>query len=236
METREQLDDWLRQNLTREDVVFFKSGQFEAALAKTVDHVFGTNFQNGQQFNEGTVVESDGFRFRLRMDNIAEVVGYNGSAKDVVIPTTYGEHIVRRIAPRAFKRNRNMTSVVIPDSVDNIGYEAFYSCTALTQIHLPASLKIIGKNAFNYCRVLKELQIPEGTLHLDRHAFYDCLELGDVTIPASVGFIGEDAFGTTNLHPERNIVFHYPSAHVKQKSRFTAFLNRILNKRTVDKQ
>ena len=73
MESRDQLDDWLRQNVTREDVVFFKSGQFEAALAKTVDHVFGTCFQNEEQFNEGTLVESDGFKFRLRMDQIAEV-------------------------------------------------------------------------------------------------------------------------------------------------------------------
>ncbi len=195
---RDKLDDWLRQNVKREDVVFFKSGQFEAALAKTVDHVFGTSFQNEQQFNNGEkVVTPDGFHLRLRKDGIAELEGYDGDAAEVVIPETYGQHTVIRIAPEAFKRNKTMTSVVIPDTVVSIGREAFYSCSALTDLHLPAGLKIVDKNAFNYCRSLKTLTIPEGAIHLDRHAFYDCKALEDVTIPASVGFIGEEAFGTT---------------------------------------
>ena len=205
---RGELDDWLRRNVTRQDVVFFKSGQFEAALAKTVDHVFGTSFQNEQQFNNGDPVTTpDGFKLRLRMDGIAEVEGYTGAAADVVIPATYGEHTVIRISPEAFKRNKTMTSVVIPDTVVSIGEEAFYSCSHLTSLRLPAGLKIVGKNAFNYCRSLKTLNIPEGAIHLDRHAFYDCKALEDVTIPASVGFIGEEAFGTT-VQRSRKVHFH----------------------------
>ena len=36
--------DYYAQNIRTEDVVFFRSGQFKAALAKTVDHLFGTSF------------------------------------------------------------------------------------------------------------------------------------------------------------------------------------------------
>ena len=71
--------DYYAQNIRHEDVVFFRSGQVKAALAKTVDHLFGTSFQNEQQFNEGRVVTQDGFRFRLRQDDIAEVIGYSGN-------------------------------------------------------------------------------------------------------------------------------------------------------------
>ena len=208
METRQELEDWLRTNVTRDDIVSFKSSPSYESLALTVDRVYGTSFENGRQFNEGTLVESDGFLIRLRGDNIAEIEGYEGPGGDVVIPGVYGEHTVRRISPRAFHSNEEITSVVIPDSVDNIGQEAFYSCTALSSLHLPASLKYVGKNAFNYCRSLKKLVIPDGTIHLERHAFYDCIGLTDVTVPASVGYMGPAVFGIMNPRSEKTVRFH----------------------------
>lgn len=196
---REMLEKWLRKHIHHEDVVFFRSGQFKAALAKTVDHLFGTSFQNEQQFNEGRVVTQDGFRFRLRQDDIAEVIGYSGSGKELDIPETVQGHVVTRVAPFAFSRQRRITAVSIPDTVDSIGQEAFYICPSLQQVKLPARLKIIGKNAFNYCRALKSVIVPTGTIHIDRHAFYDCDALQEIFIPNTVGFFGEDVFGGS--HP-----------------------------------
>lgn len=187
--------DYYAQNIRTEDVVFFRSGQFKAALAKTVDHLFGTSFQNEQQFNEGRVVTQDGFRFRLRQDDIAEVIGYSGSGKELDIPETVQGHVVTRVAPFAFSRQRQITAVNIPDTVDSIGQEAFYICPSLQQLKLPARLKIIGKNAFNYCRALKSVIVPTGTIHIDRHAFYDCTALKTISIPDTVGFMGEKVFG-----------------------------------------
>ncbi len=187
--------DYYAQNIRTEDVVFFKSGQFKAALAKTVDHLFGTSFQNEQQFNEGRVVTQDGFRFRLRQDDIAEVIGYSGSGKELDIPETVQGHVVTRVAPFAFSRQRQITAVSIPDTVDSIGQEAFYICPSLQQLKLPARLKIIGKNAFNYCRALKSVIVPTGTIHIDRHAFYDCTALKTISIPDTIGFMGEKVFG-----------------------------------------
>lgn len=91
--------DYYAQNIRHEDVVFFRSGQFKAALAKTVDHLFGTSFQNEQQFNEGRVVTQGGFRFRLRQDDIAEVISYSGSGKELDIPETVQGHVVTGAAP-----------------------------------------------------------------------------------------------------------------------------------------
>lgn len=110
-----------------------------------MDHLFGTSFQNEQQFNEGRVVTQDGFRFRLRQDDIAEVIGYSGSGKELDIPETVQGHVVTRVAPFAFSRQRRITAVSIPDTVDSIGQEAFYICPSLQQVKLPARLKIIGK-------------------------------------------------------------------------------------------
>lgn len=219
---RDELDNWLRRNLTRDDIVFYKSGQFEAALAKTVDHVYGTSFQNEQQYNNGTVVEKDGYKIRLRMDKIAEIEGYVGKETDLVLPSECDGHTVIRIAPKAFTQQRKLTSVVIPDTVVSIGQEAFYICPKLKSVKLPAGLRIIWKNAFNYCKALETVEIPAGTIHVDRHAFYDCLSLKTAVVPESVGFLGEDVFGTegggrpdglTVLCPEGSYAQQYCREH-----------------------
>lgn len=194
MESREELEEWMRKNITRNDIVAFKSGQFEAALAKSIDHVYGTAFQNEQQYNEGKLVEKDGFIYRLRQDNIAEIEKYTGTDINVEIPSEYDGHVVTRIRRGAFRRNLNLQSIVIPDSVVNIGEEAFYICPKLKHVKLPSSLLYIDKNAFNYCKSLETIEIPSGAIHIGRHAFYDCVNLKSINIPDSVGFLGEDCF------------------------------------------
>lgn len=194
LKTRKELDDWIRQNITRNDITFYKSGQFETALAKTIDHVYGTRFQNDQQFNEGQRVELGDFRFRVRRDGIAELERYTGSAKNVVIPAKCGDASVIRIRDRAFKYNLAVTSVSMPDTVVNIGKQAFYRCVKLRSVKLPSSLKYIGESAFAGCRALTELSIPSGTIHIEKCAFSGCRRLAMPSLPASVGFVGENAF------------------------------------------
>lgn len=205
MGSREELEVWMRDNIRREDIVFYKSGQFEAALAKSVDHVYGTTFQNEQQFNEGKTVEKDGFVFRLRQDHIAEIERYVGKQTQVIIPETYEDYTVTRIRAAAFRRSYNLTSVTIPDTVVNIGNEAFYICPKLETVVLPKNLRIIGKNAFNYCKVLEKIEIPYGTIHIDSRAFYDCMGLKYAAIPETVGYFGDKVFSLDNPSETRSL-------------------------------
>ncbi len=194
IDSREELDDWIRNNVTRDDVTFYKSGQFRAALAKTVDHVYGTRFQNEQQFNEGEVKKQDEFSFRLRQDDIVELEKYEGTAANPEMPGLYNGCTVLRIANRAFSKNDLIESAILPDSVENIGQEAFYCCTALKEVKLPSHLKYICRSAFNFCKNLEKVTLPEGTRHIEFRAFRDCKALREVFIPETVGFIGEEAF------------------------------------------
>src|SRR3712207_2908025 len=58
---------------------------------------------------------------------------------DMVIPATTPEGVaIKRIGDNAFYR-RGLTSVVIPDTVETIGYDAFGVCK-LTEVKLPAAL------------------------------------------------------------------------------------------------
>ena len=194
---REDLDNWLKNNLKKEDEVFFKSGQFEACLAKDVDNIFGTSLQNELQFNNGYILEENDCKLCIRNDNIAEVIEYIGKEKDLIIPSNYEDNTILRISPFAFKE-KNIEQVDIPNSITVIGKEAFFRCFNLKKIKLSEQLLYIDKNAFNSCIHLEEIEIPENVIHIERRAFYDCKSLRKAIIPERVGFIGEDAFKNTS--------------------------------------
>lgn len=197
---RDELDDWIRNNVKSNDVTFYKSGQFEAALAKTIDHVYGTKMQNEQQFNEGKIYEQGDYQVKLRQDDIAELHKYSGKRKHEKLPAEYEGKKIIRISGGAFNHNHDIEEVDIPDNVVNIGQEAFYACDNLKKVTLPKNLKIIERSAFNYCRCLQRLELPKGTIHIDYRAFRDCIQLEEIIIPDTVGYIGEEAFkGCDNL-------------------------------------
>ena len=194
MKSREELDEWIRENIGKNDLTFYKSGQFEAALAKSIDHVYGTSFQNEQQYNNGILKNFDDFILNIRKDNIIEVYRYKGNMCRVKIPSIYNGVDILRVGAGAFRRNSSLEEIKLPDSIVHIGREAFYVCTKLRHVSLPLGLKYIGRSAFNYCKSLRSIELPQGVIHIDVRAFRDCVSLESIVIPETVGFIGEEAF------------------------------------------
>ena len=78
----------------------------------------------------------------------AAVVGYNGSAQHVILPSTLGGKTVTKIGDGAFKNNTAVLSVRLPSTVQSIGAEAFMGCTDLREIALPDGVQTIGERAF----------------------------------------------------------------------------------------
>ena len=78
------------------------------------------------------------------MDNIIENKYENGQG---II--TFSD-VVTEIPANAFSW-LEQTSIIIPDKVTTIGYEAFSYCTSMTDITLPESLTTIDDLAFSYC-------------------------------------------------------------------------------------
>ena len=58
--------------------------------------------------------------------------------------------------------NDQITEVVLPESVEEIGRSAFSGCLGLPGISLPAGLKTIGLYAFNGCSGFTSIDIPAG--------------------------------------------------------------------------
>ena len=133
------------------------------------------------------------------------LVAYNGSDSHMVIPEG-----VTAIAPKLLSGKSNVTSVTIPPSVTEIGWDAFCGKWRLASnpecftLHLSDLDDFLGKNQFNFmpfcqCRfivngqVLEELTIP-GTMKEVRHLFSRCEDLKKVVIPEGVEHIAMEAF------------------------------------------
>ncbi|MDR1307640.1 MAG: leucine-rich repeat domain-containing protein [Treponema sp.] len=125
------------------------------------------------------------FQLNDTEDGIA-IRGYNGSGGAVVVPETIEDIPVVSIRFRAFRRNQNISRVVLPAGIKDIGYEAFSDCTSLTTVVLPAGLETLGYDAFRDCSSLHTVNIPEGIKEIGSNAFNACYELFNLTIPGSL--------------------------------------------------
>ena len=88
----------------------------------------------------------------------------------------------------------DITSVVLPSTLENIGSCAFWGCYSLTNIDIPKGVKTIGIFAFYYCTSLKSITIPEGVTSIENYTFVNCSSLKSITIPESVTSIAGKAF------------------------------------------
>jgi len=97
---------------------------------------------------------ADGFEFEIRPDGTAELIRFtDDEVKKLVIPAKIEGHPVKRIADR-FATNRGgystrrecIEEAVVPEGVEEIGFQAFGYCENLRKLTLPASVVKIDRN------------------------------------------------------------------------------------------
>ena len=113
------------------EVESFKPESFDFVLRTPTDEM---GFESGYNF----FVQDDG----SVIINSADVSG------DIVIPSTLAGKTVTAISEGAFFKNTEITSVVIPDTVESIGIYAFSDCSALTSVTFGSKLWRVAPFAF----------------------------------------------------------------------------------------
>ena len=124
---------------------------------------------------------------------------YRGTDTDIVVPEG-----VTQIG-MIFSGNKDIESIILPDSLLHIEENAFSGCSALTEIILPNSLECIPENSFNGCSSLTKIRLPDGLLSIKGNAFMDCSSLADIDIPDTVVEIGSRAFSDCSSLTELTI-------------------------------
>lgn len=125
--------------------------------------------------------------------------GFNSSIHSFI----FGDE-VERIPAYLCSWLSDLTSVTIPNSVTEIGYNAFKGCYGLNSIVIPKSVTEIGEGAFRYCSGLTSVIVENDNIKYDsRNNSNAIIETAtnkllfgcnNTTIPNSVSSIGNYAF------------------------------------------
>ena len=187
---------------------------------------------DNELFAEYTIVQNPRCFLYYTSSNGEIVYPYRSSSFDAtILSNTYIEGVgviefnapITTIGDYAFWNCDSLTSVTIPDSVTEIGYEAFALCSnlqefkskfasedgrcliidgtlnafapaGLTEYAIPYSVTTIGGYAFYGCSSLTSVTIPDSVTEIGDAAFAGCSSLTSVTIPDNVTTIGDYAF------------------------------------------
>lgn len=121
------------------------------------------------------------------------ITAYTGTGGTVIIPNSTNGFPVTSIGTNAFE-NASITSVIIPNSITNIGSVAFFGCGSMTNLTLPTNILSIQPYTFFGCTNLTSVSIPTAVVNIGLESFYNCSGLTNVVIPTNVTVIDQMAF------------------------------------------
>ena len=146
------------------------------------------------EFEEGMTKIPDNALINDILSLVSEVEDHEiSSVKSVIIPDS-----VKEIGAFAFANCESLASIHIPDSVTEIGDYAFANCRSLRSIHIPDTVTEISKTVFGGCESLSSISIGNNVKVIGEQAFFGCESLSSVTIGNSVEIIGSKAFSECN--------------------------------------
>ena len=107
------------------------------------------------------ILPTEGIVYEISDDGTyASVISYEGAAKRVMIASSYNGLPVKAIK-------------CDPYSYKNSGVKAFINCSTITSMIIPDSITDIGPCAFEGCVNLADIYLPDGLINIGFSAFYN---------------------------------------------------------------
>lgn len=148
----------------------------------------------------------DGITYKLNNEAGTAIVTYqyyNSESNysqlkgEVVIPSTVhyvNDYTVTAIDFSAFENATGITSLILPNTLKEIGEYAFHECSNLKKVFLPNSLTYLGSYAFRSCTSLETINIPTSLKSMQTYAFSYCQSVKQFYVPATMDTIADMVF------------------------------------------
>jgi uncharacterized protein YbbK (DUF523 family) len=156
----------------------------DVTIPNSVTKIFNSAFAGCTSLEEITIpssVDTIGFSafyncgYYNNEENWVNGVLYNGNYLLAAKTTISGEYTVKSgtycIAYCAFENCKDLTNIILPNSLRIIGNSAFSMCDGLTSVNIPYGVTTLDRNVFQYCKNLKTIVVPGSVTYVEQNAF-----------------------------------------------------------------
>ena len=198
-------------NLTLGTAIFDGCKMTNVHLSKGVTTVLGVF--DGLQINGQITVADDNVNFsavegeKMLLDADGKGIVYVYSTIKGACDLTAFEGLTY-IGKSVFANQSEMTSLIIPVTVQEIQESAFAYCTSLLTVEFQTkdgydqALKTIGVKAFQNCEALQSVTIPANVTSIGNYAFQYCYNLSSATLNAKLATVGTYMFSNAGKNAE----------------------------------
>lgn len=172
--------------------IFDKNGELLKNISSAMPECPYKDFRGNAEYMEKFgFIEKNGGYYYTKSDGTAVFAWSNytytasNSSEPVITPFVVESEIngcpVTAIENGAFASSP-LTTIILPDTIELIDYNSFYSCIYLKEIKLPENLEYLGNSAFINCTSLNSVTINCPKLKLEEDTFFGCNNLKTMDI------------------------------------------------------
>ena len=181
--------------------------KFSDDSAYIVDCGYSGNAPRGysiEPYTSDLMSEGD-YVYEVLDDGTLKIKSYGGSGGDIIIPQEIDGKTVTTIGKSVFKENKEITSVVLPETLEHIDDYAFFRCSNLAFVEVPNSLHRVGCQVFDDTAWYNSQ--PDGVVYLGNVAYKYKGEKEKITYSSDGKYT---YIGTTSSMPENTTIILKP--------------------------